>query len=277
MPLIRHIPALPLKRHVDCFWWSCRESAQSCREHMLPSGRAQWVIALHDDPILCWPRPPSEEVIEWRGQLLHGPQHRYYVAGPKPAGGVVGVSFRPGWAGAVLGVPMSELTDLHVSLGDLWGREGEVLRERLMEVAEPTSMFRILETVLNRRIQANFSVHPALAHALSCHWTRSIALIERDIACSPRHFIALFRAGVGLTPKHYFRLQRFNETLRRQVAATDPNLADIATSLGYADQAHFTRDFRELAGVTPRRYSPVGPHSPLHHRMQDRRLGGEAE
>lgn len=31
-------------------------------------------------------------------------------------------------------------------------------------------------------------------------------------------------------------------------------LADLASQLGYADQAHFARDFRALVGVPPSRY-----------------------
>ena len=32
-------------------------------------------------------------------------------------------------------------------------------------------------------------------------------------------------------------------------------MADLAAELGYADQAHFTRDFRALVGVPPSKYA----------------------
>jgi AraC-like DNA-binding protein len=35
---------------------------------------------------------------------------------------------------------------------------------------------------------------------------------------------------------------------------TDKDLAEIANDLGFADQSHFIRHFRELTGVTPARY-----------------------
>ena len=53
MELIRYRPAPPLDLFVDCFWWSVRNEAQNHGEHMLPSGAAQLVFALHETPILC--------------------------------------------------------------------------------------------------------------------------------------------------------------------------------------------------------------------------------
>ena len=40
------------------------------------------------------------------------------------------------------------------------------------------------------------------------------------------------------------------------LAAPDaPSLADLAAELGFADQAHLTREFRAVIGETPRRYA----------------------
>jgi AraC-like DNA-binding protein len=63
-----------------------------------------------------------------------------FVAGPDTtawssvtAQGAVlsGVRFRPGLAAAVLGVAADELRDRRVGLGELWGRDGELVAERL--------------------------------------------------------------------------------------------------------------------------------------------------
>lgn len=274
MQSMRHIPAAPLDRYVECFWWSLREAPQEFSEYMLPSGSVQLVFALHETPMVCAPDPGSGNLIEWSGSLVHGPQWRYYAAGPKPRGAVVGVSFRPGAATAVLGMPASELAGLHVGLGELWGRRGEVLQERLRAAAGPVAVFRILEQVLNGCLAASRPMHPAVAGALSGCEPARIAQIQRDAGYSPRHFIALFRQAVGMTPKHYFRIRRFNAVLRRLAAGEGSGLADIAAATGYADQAHLGREFRELAGLTPRQYRPRAPDSPLHHRVPG--LGGPA-
>jgi hypothetical protein len=110
MQLLRYHPGPPLDRYIDCFWWSHRDAPQLHGEHMLTSGRAQLLFALHDTPILCHPSAGGKP-IAWSGSIVHGPQSSYYIAGAKPKGGAVGVSFHPGAAGAVLGTSMAELVD----------------------------------------------------------------------------------------------------------------------------------------------------------------------
>ena len=79
-------------------------------------GETQLVITLHDSPIQWAPPANSNEWQSWTRGIVHGPQARYYLAGPKPKGTVVGVSFRPGMAAALLGASMQELQDSHVPL-----------------------------------------------------------------------------------------------------------------------------------------------------------------
>lgn len=272
--MIRYRPAAPLDRHVQFFWWSRRDTLQDCCERILPSGGVQLLFALHETPIICLPSPPSTRRIEWSGSVVHGPQWSYYVAGPKPPGAVAGVAFRPGAAGAVLGVAMPDLAGDHVTLSALWGKRGQELHERLMAAADPMEVFRILEQNLSARIQRPLLMHPAIAHAFRSYsptWSPArITDVQREAGFSPKHFIALFRAAVGLTPKHYYRIQRFNNVLRCLASGVDCNLADIAASAGYSDQAHLTREFREFAGFTPTQYRPAGSDRPLHHRATER-------
>jgi AraC-like DNA-binding protein len=266
MPLLRYRPSAPICQFVECFWWSERFEPQTYCEHILPSGRAQLVFALHDDPII-YRASGSSDWEAWTGSVVHGPQRRHYIAGPKPCGAVMGVSFRPGCAGAVLGIPMPELADQHVSLGALWGKQAEELRERLRAAIDPTVAFRILEKHLNGRIQAPLLVHPAVARALaSSGLSPRISALQREAGCSPRHFIALFNSSVGVTPKHYYRIQRFNIVTQRLAFNANIILADLAVSVGYSDQAHLTREFHEFAGVPPTRYRG-NSGSPLHHQL----------
>jgi AraC-like DNA-binding protein len=273
MALIRYRPRAPLDRYVECFWWSQRDRAEAFAEHMLPSGSVQMIFALHDAPILCMPSSSSGDPLVWSGGIVHGPQWTYYKSGPKPAGTTVGVSFRPGAAGGILGLPVMELTDRHVTADALWGVRARGLRERLLAAQDATAAFRVLQAELSARLDCPLPMHPAVAQALACRvggWGSSrVADIQRQAGYSPRHFIALFRAAVGLTPKHYYRIKRFATALQGLAGRDAGGLADLAASAGYSDQAHLTREFREFSGVTPTQYRPRDPGSILHHRSHD--------
>jgi len=275
MQLLRHHPAPPLDRFIDCFWWTRRDARHEHWEHALPSGQPQLVFTLSEQRIVCLSYETGEPLV-WTGNLLHGPQSRYYMNGPKPCGTVVGVSFRTGGVGPVLGVPAAELVDRHVGLDVLWGHRARLLQEQLMAAPDPRTVFLVLEQRLGEHLRIALSMHPAVEHALmhgSDPQAPELAAdnrTRRDYGgYSPRHFIALFRESVGMTPSHYLRIRRLSESLRILAKQTHPALADIATQMRYHDQPHFTRECRALGGITPGRYRALDSDSPLHHVVID--------
>jgi AraC-like DNA-binding protein len=257
-------PAPPLDAFVDVLWWSERSAPLEATEHMLPTGTCQLVIALHDAPIAWAAADPAAAWQPWTHGVVHGPQSTFYRAGPKPAGAVVGAAFRPGAAGAILGVPCGELLDRHVPIVDLWGGFARELHERLAACAEPHAALRLLEQALIARIKTPLLMHPAVAFALRQPPMQPIESVRKQTGYSHRHLVALFRSAVGLTPKHYFRIRRISEAAQR-LATRPTRIAELAADLGYADHAHLTREFRALCGVPPTAYRPRAPDSAHHH------------
>jgi AraC family transcriptional regulator len=71
---------------------------------------------------------------------------------------------------------------------------------------------------------------------------------------SPFHFARLFKNSTGLPPHQYViarRVERAKELLRGR---DHPPLAEVAFETGFSSQSHFTRHFKRLVGVTPRRF-----------------------
>lgn len=78
-------------------------------------------------------------------------------------------------------------------------------------------------------------------------------LVER-FGVPERTLQRLMRRRVGFSPRWLIQRRRLQEAAFRLREETDTGLADVAADLGYADQAHFTRDFRSVIGTTPGEY-----------------------
>ena len=70
---------------------------------------------------------------------------------------------------------------------------------------------------------------------------------------SVRAFERKFRSDFHVSPQEYLRRLRMQMACRALVY-TSESLAEIASACGFADQSHFTREFRRRMGETPRGY-----------------------
>ncbi|MFE6614291.1 helix-turn-helix domain-containing protein [Amycolatopsis sp. NPDC057786] len=171
-----------------------------------------------------------------------------FVAGPDTAAWTWetgerarGVRFAPGRACDVLGLGADELRDQRVPLGDLWGGEGALLAERVLSGAAS------LADVVERRGagRADREVSELITRLDGGAPRVSAAL--KWFTTGERQLRRRFTLAVGYGPATYLRVTRFQRAIA--LAGTAPDLASLAFSAGYADQAHLSRDCRELSGL----------------------------
>jgi len=70
---------------------------------------------------------------------------------------------------------------------------------------------------------------------------------------SLRAFERQFGAAFHVTPQKFLRKLRLR-IASRALIDTDEPLSEIALKCGFADQSHFSREFRRQFGRTPRDY-----------------------
>jgi AraC-like DNA-binding protein len=87
------------------------------------------------------------------------------------------------------------------------------------------------------------------------HLAQPISLSDMANAAglTPMHFARQFRAATGIRPHEYLLRRRVEKAqeLLRQSANT---LVEVALSVGFQTQAHFTTVFKRFAGETPHRW-----------------------
>jgi transcriptional regulator GlxA family with amidase domain len=81
----------------------------------------------------------------------------------------------------------------------------------------------------------------------------SIQALAAIVGLSMCHFARAFKQSEGVTP-HDYVLRRRVKRVQELLADTDLPLSEIAIAVGFADQSHCARRFREHVGLTPSRY-----------------------
>jgi len=82
----------------------------------------------------------------------------------------------------------------------------------------------------------------------------SLSAIARVAGMSRFHFARLFRASTGHSPMAYL-LRRRIERSKSLLGRRDLAICEIAATLGFSDQSHFSRTFRKIEGMTPKQFA----------------------
>lgn len=94
------------------------------------------------------------------------------------------------------------------------------------------------------------AAHP-LQDALHRQWPQALdlAALEQNTVHSRWHAVRTFQRQVGLSPRLYLRQLRALKA--RHLLQLGKPLAEVASALHFADQAHFSRAFKDVFGVSP--------------------------
>ncbi len=173
-------------------------------------------------------------------------------------GRVVGVRFRPGGFRPFCGGPVSGITDRFTPVEELFGPSARTAADAIIADQDPDSAVGRVEDLL--RAHAPDRPDPTVAEA--------VAMVERiagdpallrvaDLAealgIGTRRLQRIFKEYVGVGPKWVIRRYRMQEAADR--AGDGVDWAALSAELGYADQAHFTRDFTAAIGASPAQYA----------------------
>ena len=232
-------PPAALRSSVSCLWVA-----------VVPPSQYRSTVVLPDACVdLIWE--------QGKGTYIAGPDTGPAPVTSPPGTIMAGVRFAPGAGGPALRVPMSALLDQRVDVGDLGSGPGAGLARLLPGSLEPELALRMLTEA------AGTLTDDGPADSLAAQAARLLGRVPAQadtvadhLGVSERQLRRRCQASVGYGPATLRRILRF----RRFVSWADAgrgrlagrgDLAQVAFELGYADQAHLTRECVRLAGVTP--------------------------
>lgn len=171
---------------------------------------------------------------------------------------LLGVRFYEGGAYPFLGIPLSELRNEIALLEALGSPELLRLHARMAEAPSLTLRMQWLEAWLIERLLQGREQHGVVPLSLAMLREGAgelrIPQVADRLAISQRQLERLFQAQVGISPQQYARLQRVERARQALRGSQVQTTTQLAFDLGYYDQAHFIREFREVIGITPTEY-----------------------
>ena len=251
----RELPPPAELAHVLQCVWSLEGHASELADAMqpvLPDGRPELIVHFGD----------AFERIDGRGEwvkqpqaLLAGQLDRQLLLRPTGTIAVVGLRFRACGASSLLDVPLDRLTGETLALDDVSRSLADGVRSVRDETESADEGARLL-VERTRSLFASAEIDPRVQRAVdSIEAARGRVTMDEVAAAAGmtrRHLERRFRETVGLTPKRLARIARFQHALAtlEEVEGRGRG-AQTAVACGYADQAHFIRDFTTLAGCAP--------------------------
>lgn len=232
-----HAPPEALGRHVECLW-----------SHQMPEGPPAPIAVVPDGCVdILW----SD-----RGLVVAGPDRT--AAFPVIASGakVIGLRFRPGVAASFLRTSLSQITGQVVPLDAFWGKAARELDARLHDAPDASRADILATAALERSSAASpppGDVAAALAYLAQGHDSSDnpIRALAAATGTSERTLRRRCHEHFGYGAKtldRILRLQRFLGACQREPSAA---LGLLAFDAGYADQAHLSREARELTSLSP--------------------------
>ena len=275
--LDRHQPSALLAPFVDYYWvprWDLRGEPP------------------YEQAVL--PHPNVHLVFEASGAGIFGVDRRLFTRTLSGLGLAFGVRFRAGCFRPFWQAPISQLTDRVIPAVRLFGSQAEKTRQAIMDAGlsgaieggafkagafeagafeagafeggafeahdeDDARMMGYAETLLCSVLPEQDPVAEQVAMLVSRitddPGLRRVDELSALSGLTARTLQRLFADYVGVSPKWVMRRARLHEAAERADSGEPVDWAALAADLGYADQAHLTRDFTVTIGIPPSRYA----------------------
>lgn len=250
-------PHPALRDFVKCYWiLQVPAEPAPQKQKAIADGYIEMIFHLADD-VLSYTEDEGYTV-QPRAMILGHPVKPFFF---EPTGVVdtFSIRFRPYGFANLIDRPLKELTDKVLPLEEVFG---EVFtQEALLLITEADntqSRIMAIEKLLLERISPQETIDHVIKTTIDAMMTSkgnySIDALAQDNHTYRRQLERKFARHIGISPKQLGKVIRLQTALRMLLNQPGDKLYRIAYDAEYYDQAHFTRDFKEFTGTTPKAF-----------------------
>lgn len=165
------------------------------------------------------------------------------------------IEFMPGGLHAITGINQLELCDIQTQVGEV-DKDLSFSLIHAMEISNNIdNMLSMVNMIFLKAIEKNNRQHAVIESALDRIKATNGRLTIKELSAneyiSERHLNRLFNEYIGINAKMFSRLVRVNHSINIFKKIDYKSCLNIAQILGYFDQSHFIRDFKQICGASP--------------------------
>lgn len=205
------------------------------------------------------PHPNVNLAFEAGGAAVYGVDTKIFARRLTGAGKALGLRFRPGGFRPFTATAVAALTDRVVPAGEFFGDAAARACRAVLAAADDEQMtgaaLRLLRAAAPAADPVALEIAAGVERITSDPAIRRVGQLAGLFGVSERQVQRLFTEYVGVSPKWVLRRARLHEAALRADAGEPVSWSELAADLGYADQAHLTRDFTATIGVPPAAYA----------------------
>ena len=248
-----HTPSPALKPFIHSFW-SISSSGLSQeiseKQRCFPSQHCQWIIRVKGRNCIEF---KDDEVVDCSESFFTGFNEIAPVWAMHGQSELFGIRLTPEFAVSLFNLPFGEFNNHHLKAADWLGREADLLTEQLHETENTLVRIEIAEQFFIRHINKINPENTYFSEALRLLREQDAGDIEnvsQKVFVGERQLQRTFKSTLGITPGFYYRMVRLYKAYHHALYGKG-NLTHIAYSHGYADTAHFSREFKDYFGNSP--------------------------
>lgn len=175
----------------------------------------------------------------------------------RPACHYFSICFLPGYAEHFFKHPIGMFSGQEISVQDVLPHANALL-SRVAEAPGFEERIAAFESYYNDYIRDELEINPLVKYAtekiIQSRGNLNVAELSRDSGYSTCYMVKTFEKHVGLSPKLFSRIMRFQHVVQNLEGSQYRQMLDHIYELGYCDQNHFIKEFKEFSRFTPKHY-----------------------
>jgi AraC-like DNA-binding protein len=257
-------PSIPLKSYINCFWMIRSPHGAEIVDRTFPDG-CQEIVFNMDTQVQ---RNDGQGFFTNPDVELVGQMTRPYDIVTRGKQIFFGIKFFPHSFSTFTHESIFHLKDQSINVRDLLGSAFVRAIDQVYQKPEFGGFVRAMESFFIKRIadmalaRSYLLVDRVVQQLFVQQGAISIDALAKRQGISDRYLQQAFKRHTGLTPGQLWKMIRFQRSLQ-YLSNGRESITDIAYKCGYYDHAHFTHDFKTLAGITPSCYNST--QFPLNH------------